>query len=132
MYACVSQSLCVFVRLSVCVCLVHNSGNYVGCGGSRGVCESVCVCVSCSGGQQSNNNIIKGFCVGRAEGKTMSAVMEYLSLQRTVHHRRARAAHKPLTNTIAHYPIHISQTLQKYSANIKRTQRTYILSVGTQ
>lgn len=70
--------MCVFVCLSVCVCLVHNSGNYVGCGGSRGVCEAVCV--SQSEGQQSNNNIIRGFCVGRAEGKTVSAVIEYLSL----------------------------------------------------
>lgn len=60
------------------MCLVHNSGNYVGCGGSRGVCEAVCV--SQSEGQQSNNNIIRGFCVGRAEGKTVSAVIEYLSL----------------------------------------------------
>lgn len=64
--------------LSVCVCLVHNSGNYVGCGGSRGVSEAVCV--SQSEGQQSNNNIIWGFCVCRAEGKTVSAVIEYLSL----------------------------------------------------
>lgn len=32
LYVCVCQSTCAFVGLSVCVCLRHNSGNYVGSG----------------------------------------------------------------------------------------------------
>lgn len=65
---CACQFVCVWCTIVVIMLAV----------GSRGVCEAVCV--SQNKGQQSNNNIIKGFCVGRAEGKTVSAVIEYLSL----------------------------------------------------